>query len=173
MEAGYCRVCSCSKMLPKFKMATRGQLQNFLSAQKFENLKVRIYSNFTITFPMIWRCAGDFFKILPYKMAATDQLKKSVLSIFFLKYTNHIVIPNFLLECVFFYLMVKRLPRSYFKATILRLLCLMYDDILYIYPRGSICSVSRGEMLHNFGQLLIKIETDLRNMLVFYDRKST
>ena len=24
------------------------------------NLKVRNYSSFTITFPMIWRCAGDF-----------------------------------------------------------------------------------------------------------------
>ena len=38
-------------------------------------LKVRNYSNFTITFPNIWRCAGDFFKVLlKFKMAATDQL---------------------------------------------------------------------------------------------------
>ena len=37
---------------------------------KFSN-----YSNFTITFHMIWRCAGDFFKVLlKFKMAATDQL---------------------------------------------------------------------------------------------------
>ena len=33
------------KMLPKFKMATRGQLQKNLWAQK---LKVRNYSNFTL-----------------------------------------------------------------------------------------------------------------------------
>ena len=33
------------------------------------------YSNFTITFPMIWRWAGDFFKVLlKFKMATTDQL---------------------------------------------------------------------------------------------------
>ena len=60
-------------MLPKFKMAARGQLQKILWAQK---LKVRIYSNFTITFPTICRCAGDFFKVfLKFKMAATDQLQ--------------------------------------------------------------------------------------------------
>ena len=60
------------KMLPKFKMAARGQLQKNLWAQK---LKVRNYSNFTITFPTIWRCAGDFFKVLlKFKMAATDQI---------------------------------------------------------------------------------------------------
>ena len=37
--------------------------------------KVGNYSNFTITFRMIWRCAGDFSKVLlKFKMAATDQL---------------------------------------------------------------------------------------------------
>ena len=37
-------------------------------------LKVSNYLNFTITFPMIWKCAGDFFKVLlKFKMAATDQ----------------------------------------------------------------------------------------------------
>ena len=46
------------KMLPKFKMAARGQLQIFLWMQK---LKAGNYSNFTITFPTIWRCASDFF----------------------------------------------------------------------------------------------------------------
>ena len=47
------------KMLPKFKMATRGQLN----------------SNFAITFPMIWRCACDFFKVLwKFKMAAMHEL---------------------------------------------------------------------------------------------------
>ena len=52
--------------------------------------KVRYYSNFTITFPMIWRCAGNFFKVLlKFKMAATDQLKKFVWSIF-LKFQHHI-----------------------------------------------------------------------------------
>ena len=39
-------------------------------------LKVRNYSNFTITYPTIWRCAGEFFKVLlKFKMAATDQLQ--------------------------------------------------------------------------------------------------
>ena len=62
------------EMLPQFKMAARGQLQNFLVGAK-TLFKVRNYSNFTITFPMIWRCAGDFFKVLlKFKMAATDQL---------------------------------------------------------------------------------------------------
>ena len=64
MAAGYCRVCSCLKMLLKFKMAARG-----LGA------KTRNYSNFTMTFGSIWRRAGDFFKVLlKFKMAATDQL---------------------------------------------------------------------------------------------------
>ena len=63
-------------MLPKFKMATRGQLQKILWVQKLKNLKVRNSSNFTITFPTIWRCAGCIFKVLlKFKMAATDQLQ--------------------------------------------------------------------------------------------------
>ena len=54
-------------------MAARGQLQNFLWAQKLE---VRNYSNFTIPFPTIWRCAGDFFEVLlKFKMAAKYQLQ--------------------------------------------------------------------------------------------------
>ena len=52
----------------------RATLKFFVGA-KILKLKVRKYSNFTITFPMIWRCAGDFFKVLlKFKMAATDQL---------------------------------------------------------------------------------------------------
>ena len=51
------------KMLPKFKMAARGHFQKNLWAQKLLKLKVRNYSNFTITFPTIWRCAGDFLKV--------------------------------------------------------------------------------------------------------------
>ena len=36
--------------------------------------QVRNYLNFTITFPTIWRCAGDFFKILlKFKMAVMDE----------------------------------------------------------------------------------------------------
>ena len=63
------------KMLPKFKMAARGQLQIFFVGTKTLKLKVRNYSNFSITFPMIWRYAGDFFKVLlKFKKAATDQL---------------------------------------------------------------------------------------------------
>ena len=52
----------------------RATLKFFVGAKTLK-LKVRNYSNFTITFPMIWRCAGDFFKVLlKFKMAATDQL---------------------------------------------------------------------------------------------------
>ena len=62
-------------MLPKFKMAARGQKLNFFVSAKTLKLKVRNYSNFTITFSTTWRCAGDFFKVLlKFKMAATDQL---------------------------------------------------------------------------------------------------
>ena len=35
---------------------------NFFVGAKTLKLKVTNYSNFTITFPTIWRCAGDFFK---------------------------------------------------------------------------------------------------------------
>ena len=59
-------------------------------------LEVRNYSNFTITFPMIWRCAGDFFKVLlKFKMDATDQLFFFLL--FFLK-TQKICLVNFFLN---------------------------------------------------------------------------
>ena len=52
----------------------RSTLKNCVGA-KILKLKVRNYLNFTITFPMIWRCAGYFFKVLlKFKMAATDQL---------------------------------------------------------------------------------------------------
>ena len=46
----------------------RSTLKNFVGAKTY-------YSNITITFPMIWRCGGDFFKVLlKFKMAAIDQL---------------------------------------------------------------------------------------------------
>ena len=52
----------------------RSTLKNFVGAKTLK-LRVRNNSNFTITFPMIWKCAGDFFKVLlKFKMAATDQL---------------------------------------------------------------------------------------------------
>ena len=39
-------------------------------------LEVWNYLNFTIIFLTIWRCAGDFFKVLlKFKMTATDQLQ--------------------------------------------------------------------------------------------------
>ena len=42
------------------------------------------YSNFTITFPTIWRCAGDFLKfLLKFNIAAMDQLP------FFVRTTAH------------------------------------------------------------------------------------
>ena len=51
-------------------MAATGQLYIFLWAQKQEN-----YSHFTIKFPSIWRCAGDFWGVLmKFKMDVTDQL---------------------------------------------------------------------------------------------------
>ena len=54
-------------------MAARSQLQIFLWSQK---LKVRNYSNFTVTLHAIWRCAGDFLNVLlKFQMAATDQLQ--------------------------------------------------------------------------------------------------
>ena len=73
-------------------MAATGHSNFFLWAQK---LKVRNYSNFTITFPTIWRCARDFFKVLlKFKIAATNQLyffvgaktQKNSLVIFFICY---------------------------------------------------------------------------------------
>ena len=48
---------------------------NFFVGAKTQKLKVRIYSNFTITFPTIWRCAGYCSKVLlKFKMAAMDEL---------------------------------------------------------------------------------------------------
>ena len=59
------------------KWPPEGNSKIFVGAKTLK-LKVRNYSNFTITFPMIWRCAGDFFKVLPkFKMAATDQILTS------------------------------------------------------------------------------------------------
>ena len=54
------------KMLPKFKMATRGNFNFFVGA--------KTYLNFTIAFPTICRCAGDFKVLLELKMAATDEV---------------------------------------------------------------------------------------------------
>ena len=43
--------------------------------QKVVDGRVVDHSIYCITFPMIWRCAVDFFKVLlKFKMAATDQL---------------------------------------------------------------------------------------------------
>ena len=55
-------------------MAARGQLKFFVVGAKTLKLKVRNNSNITITFPTIWRCAGDFFKVLmKFKMAVMDE----------------------------------------------------------------------------------------------------
>ena len=52
----------------------RSTLINVVGA-KILKLKVRNYSNFTITFPTIWRYAWDFFKVLLiFNMAAMDKL---------------------------------------------------------------------------------------------------
>ena len=57
----------------KFKMAATNQLHFFVGA-KTQKIESGNYSNFTITFPTIWRCASDF-KVSPkFKMAALDEL---------------------------------------------------------------------------------------------------
>ena len=61
-------------MLPKCKISPRVQLYKLLGAQKLKTL-IRNYPNLTITFPTIWRCTGNLFKIsLKFKMAATNHL---------------------------------------------------------------------------------------------------
>ena len=64
-----------------FKVATKIQngrqrsTPNFFVGAKTQTQKVGNYSNFTITFPTIWRCASDFFKVLlKFKMAAMHKL---------------------------------------------------------------------------------------------------
>ena len=57
------------------EMSTRGQLKFFVGTNTKKKLKARNYLNFTIKFPTISRCAGDFFKVLlKCKMAAMDKL---------------------------------------------------------------------------------------------------
>ena len=52
----------------------RSTPKKFVGAKTLK-LNVRNYSNFTITFPTIWRCACDFFKVLrKLKMAAMLEL---------------------------------------------------------------------------------------------------
>ena len=43
-------------------MVARGQFHNFLWTQKLQNLKVRNDANFTVIFPTLWKCAGDFLR---------------------------------------------------------------------------------------------------------------
>ena len=62
-----------------FKDATKNQNGRQRSTSK-KNLGAKAlklkFSNFTITFPIIWRGAGDIFKVLlKFKMGATDQLQ--------------------------------------------------------------------------------------------------
>ena len=57
-----------------FKMAARSQLPKFFVGAKTSKLNVRNYSNFTITFPTIWRCVCDFFMVLrEFKIAAMHE----------------------------------------------------------------------------------------------------
>ena len=67
----------------KFQNGRQMSTLNFFVGAKTTKLKERIiqillsgnYSNFTITFPTIWRCASDFFQVLlKFKMAAMDKL---------------------------------------------------------------------------------------------------
>ena len=58
----------------KIQNGRHGSTLIFLWVQKIKNLKVRNYSNFTITIPAIWRCAGDFFRVLKkFKMDTMDE----------------------------------------------------------------------------------------------------
>ena len=42
---------------------------------RMQKIDVVIFLNFPITFPMIWRCACDFFKVLQkFEMAAMHEL---------------------------------------------------------------------------------------------------
>ena len=96
-------------------LGSQNKITDFLmilaSASPF---KVRNYSNFTITFPTIWRFAGDFFKVLlKFKMAATDQFffwwgggggrknAKKLFGQFFLKFQHHI--PSNMGICKWFF----------------------------------------------------------------------
>ena len=55
-------------------MAATDQLHFFVGA-KTQTIKGGNYSNFTIEFPTIWKCAGDLFKVLlKFKIAAMDEL---------------------------------------------------------------------------------------------------
>ena len=63
------------KMLPKFKLSARGQLQKNLWVQKLKNPKSEIIQ-ILLSHPPPYGDAGDIFKVLlKFKMAATDQLK--------------------------------------------------------------------------------------------------
>ena len=65
----------CASDATKIQNGRQRSTLNVFVGAKTLKLEVRNYSNCTITFPMIWRCAGDFFKVLlEFKMAATDQL---------------------------------------------------------------------------------------------------
>ena len=55
-------------------MAATDELQ-FFGGAKTKKIKGGNYSNFTITFNTLGRCAGDFFMVLlKFKMAAIDDL---------------------------------------------------------------------------------------------------
>ena len=51
------------KVLLKFKMAAMDELHNCLWERKNSKIEVRNNSNFAITLPTIWKCAGDFTEI--------------------------------------------------------------------------------------------------------------
>ena len=64
---------SFCKDATKIQYGHQESTPKFVVGAKFLKLNVRNYSNFRITFPTIWRCAGDFFKVLlKFTMAATD-----------------------------------------------------------------------------------------------------
>ena len=70
--------CGCAsdffKDITEMQNGRQKSTLNFFVGAKTFKLNVRNYSNFGVTFPTIWRCAGDFFKVLlKFKMSTTDQ----------------------------------------------------------------------------------------------------
>ena len=59
------------KVLLKFKMATMDELHNFFVIANTQTLNSENTSIFTITIPIIWKCAGDFTE-----MATSSRLVK-------------------------------------------------------------------------------------------------
>ena len=137
-------------------MATRGQLQKKLWAQK---LKVRNYLNFTITFLIIWRCAGAFSKFYlnskwpPPESTSifwwAQKLKKLVWSIFF-EFSHHI--PSSMWMCDRFFKDVTNILNGRQKST----------QIFFVGPK------TRKHKVVNFSNFTITFPTIWRCACDFF-----